>query len=73
MVDKAGSKPGKPMFKPITIKTGIADGTFTELLDGLNEGDEAVTGITDPNAIAAAPTTQQTGRSPFGGGGFRGR
>ena len=72
VVDKAESKPGKPMFKPITIKTGIADSTFTEVLDGLNEGDEVVTGIIDPNAVAAAPNSQQQTRSPFGGGGFGG-
>ena len=74
VVDKAESKPGKPMFKPISIKTGIADNTYTEVLDGLNEGDEIVTGVLNPNAIAATPAGgQQQQRSPFsGGGGFGG-
>jgi hypothetical protein len=59
------------MLKRISIKTGIADTSYTEVLDGLTEGDEIVTGIINPNLVATAPTTQP-GRSPFGGGGFGG-
>jgi multidrug efflux pump subunit AcrA (membrane-fusion protein) len=69
--DKTSSKPGKPMVKPVTIKTGIADGSFTEVLDGLNEGDEIATGVLNPALAASTPAPQQ-GRSPFGGGGFGG-
>jgi HlyD family secretion protein len=74
LVDKQASQPGKPMVKPVTIKAGIADGSFTEVLDGLSEGDEIATGINNP-ALAAAPAAAgQQQRSPFsGGGGFRGR
>jgi hypothetical protein len=74
VIDKAESKPGKPMFKTISIKTGIADSTHTEILDGLNEGDEIVTGVLNPNTLAAAPGAgSQQQRSPFsGGGGFGG-
>jgi multidrug efflux pump subunit AcrA (membrane-fusion protein) len=71
MVDKAASKPDKLMLKPVTIKTGIADTSHTEVLDGLNDGDEVVTSIMNPNTATAAPATQP-GRSPFGGGGFGG-
>src|SRR5688572_19195478 len=35
IVDKTASKPDKPMLKPVTIKTGIADTSHTEVLDGL--------------------------------------
>jgi HlyD family secretion protein len=73
VVDKEASKPGKQIVKPVTVKTGIADGNFTEVLEGLNEGDEIVTGINNPAlANTPAPSGQQQ-RSPFGGGGFGGR
>jgi HlyD family secretion protein len=64
---------GKPVLKPVTIKTGIADNSFTEVIDGLQEGDEVVTGINTPLVASAAGQAPQ-GRSPFGGGGgFGGR
>jgi hypothetical protein len=69
VVDKTLSKPGKPILKPVTIKTGIADNSFTEVIEGLNEGDEVVTGLNMP-LTATTPQAPQ-GRSPFGGGGFR--
>lgn len=71
VMDKAESKPGKPIVKPVTIKTGIADNSFTEVIEGLNEGDEIVTGTNNPNIPTASAIPQ--GRSPFGGGGFGGR
>ena len=51
-------------LKPITIKTGVTDGAFTEVLEGLKEGDVVVAGLNLP--ITATPAVQQ-GRSPFGG------
>ena len=71
VVDKEQSTPAKPIVKAVTIKTGIADGSFTEVLDGLNEGDEVVTGLINP-IITASTTAPPAGRSPFGGGGFGG-
>jgi HlyD family secretion protein len=52
---------GKP--KSVEIKTGISDGAYTEVLDGLKEGDKIIT-------VAMTPqTTAQPGASnPFGGG-----
>ena len=54
-----------PALKPIQVRTGITDGIFTEVLEGITENDKLVTGVinNDP-AAAAAPA------SPFGGGGF---
>jgi HlyD family secretion protein len=58
-------KKDKPVLKPVTVKTGISDGTNTEVLEGLNEGDVVVTGL---NLPAAATTARPpTGGSPFGG------
>jgi len=51
-------------LKPVQVKVGISDGVYTEVLDGLNEGDQVVTGINQPNdQVQTAPTS-----SPFGGG-----
>lgn len=58
------------VLKPVTVKTGISDGSFTEVLDGLKEGDLVVTGVNLPG-----PTTAMRpgGSTPFGGpfGGMR--
>lgn len=67
IVDKTRSTPAKPILKVVTIKTGIADGSFTEVLEGLDEGDEVATGAINP-VLAATPAVP-AGRSPFGGGG----
>ncbi len=54
--------------KPVQIKVGISDGMTTEVVDGLEEGTQVVTGIiTTGESMAARPT----GANPFGGGGFR--
>ena len=61
-----------PVLKAVTVRTGLADASFTEVLDGLKEGDVVVTGLN----IAAAQTgpTQQRPSTPFGSpfGGRRG-
>jgi HlyD family secretion protein len=71
VMDKAASAPGKPIVKKVTIKTGISDSTFTEVLEGLSEGDEVVTGLNNP-ILATTGSAAPQGRSPFGGGGFGG-
>lgn len=55
--------------KPVTVKLGINDGISTQVLDGLNEGDEVIISQSTPGApVVAGPT----GGNPFGGGGRRG-
>jgi HlyD family secretion protein len=51
-------------LQPVQIKTGISDGISTEVISGLDEGAQVVTGVVLTGAQAAAPA------SPFGGGGF---
>lgn len=58
----------KPVLKAVTIKTGIADTSFTEVLEGLKDGDEVITGLNSPTLASSAAGAPQ-GRSPFGGGG----
>jgi HlyD family secretion protein len=53
-----GSKPS-----PVQIKTGISDGIFTEVLDGLQEGDRVVTAMT-----GKAPPAAQQSNNPLAGG-----
>jgi HlyD family secretion protein len=58
------------VLKPVTVKTGISDGSFTEVLEGLKEGDVVVTGVNLPTPTTAL---RPGGSSPFGGpfGGMR--
>ena len=65
----AADSAAKIALKPVTVKAGISDGSFTEVLDGLKEGDVVVTGTVSLTAESAAPS------SPFGGpfGGLRRR
>ena len=73
-------------LKPVSVRLGITDGTFTELVNGeVQEGTEVVTGMTGVGATRSAATAtgnpllgqqqQQRGGGPggFGGaGGFGG-
>lgn len=54
---------GAPRLEAATVKLGISDGTSTEVLDGLKEGDQVVTSATVPGAKAGAPAS-----NPFSGG-----
>ncbi len=60
----------KVMLKPVTVKLGISDGTNTEVLDGLKEGDVVVVGTVSSAASASAAPANPFG-SPFGGPGRR--
>jgi len=62
-----------PLDKKIEVvqaKLGVSDGFYTEILDGLKDGDVLVTGVITPGA---APITQAPGSTsnPFQGGGSR--
>lgn len=48
--------------QPVKVKTGISDGAYTELIEGLNEGDEVITFIKTADKAASATS------SPLGGG-----
>jgi HlyD family secretion protein len=61
---------GEPTPKAVRVKTGISDGAYTEISDGLKEGDAVITAIKLPQSQAA---TSSAGASPFGGGGGFGR
>lgn len=50
--------------KPVQIRTGITDGIFTEIVEGLKEGDAIVSGATKNDAPTSA---SPTGNNPFGG------
>ena len=67
MIDAPGTKSKTATLKAMTLTTGITDGTRTEVLSGLEEGLEVVTGIIAKETAAPAAGSS----SPFGGGGFR--
>jgi HlyD family secretion protein len=61
---------GEPLQKPepLRVKTGISDGAYTEITDGLTEGQAVITSVKLPQSQA---TPAPAGGSPFGGGGGR--
>jgi len=66
VLTRTDSKDGaKPKLQPVPIKVGITDGISTEVLDGLEEGAQVVTGTLSGGSDAS----RQPGASnPFGGG-----
>ena len=58
---------GNPV--PVQIKAGISDGIFTEILEGLNEGDQVIIASVGGTQSTAAPASS----NPLGGGGMRPR
>lgn len=73
---KTNSPDGKPlqMGRKVTVKTGLEDATFIEVLEGLKEGDEVITGQVSTSTATTTATAPAAGfGSPFGGaGGMRG-
>lgn len=71
--NSASTKEG-PALKAVTVKSGISDSSFTEVLEGLNEGDVVITRLDIP-ATQTAAAQQQRPNSPFGSpfGGIRPR
>ena len=51
----------------MTVKVGVSDGTFTEVIEGLKEGDVIVVGTTSTSSATAAPAANPFA-GPFGGG-----
>jgi len=52
----------------VTIKTGITDGTQTEVIDGLKEDDPVVTAVTVGGAAGTGQQRPGGTSNPFGGG-----
>jgi hypothetical protein len=69
LLDKERSAPGKQVLSVVSVKTGISDGSNTEVQEGLKEGDVVITGTaTSSTTTAAAPPV-----NPFAFGGGRRR
>jgi HlyD family secretion protein len=70
-----------PVLKAVKVKTGLADAAFTEVIEGLSEGETIVSGLNVPATqnIAMSGPGGPGGRpsspfgGPFGGGGGRPR
>jgi HlyD family secretion protein len=63
----AGKDSADPVLQAVRVKTGISDGNYTEITDGLKEGDTVIIGVKLPQSSAASAAAG--GASPFGGGG----
>ncbi len=66
LLDKERSAPGRPVLAAVSVKTGISDGSNTEILEGLNEGDVIVIGTSTATTTAATTPVNPFG-GPFGG------
>ena len=66
LINTEKSQPGHVVLTAVSVKTGISDGTNTEISEGLKDGDVIVTGVA---TAATAPTAAAgpLGGSPFGG------
>ena len=54
-----------PSIEAVQVKAGITDGSTTEIISGLNEGDPVVTSIIVP---VSGGSPQRPASTPFGGG-----
>jgi HlyD family secretion protein len=61
------SDPKAMKLKPVKVRTGITDAAFTEITEGLNEGDQVVTALLATSSSGGS----QRPSNPFGGGSFR--
>jgi HlyD family secretion protein len=55
-------------IEAVSARLGISDGFFTEVIDGLADGDTLVTGVTMPGATAPVLQGPGSGTNPFQGG-----
>ncbi len=53
-------------LKRVPVKLGLTDGNYTEILSGLTEGQQVVTGTATTNKAAPAPTQQGPGTRRLG-------
>jgi HlyD family secretion protein len=60
---------GKP--KAVTVKLGITDGIYTEVIEGLKADDQIITGTVQPVAEATPASSSSSSSNPFSGGGRR--
>ncbi|HSI07463.1 MAG: efflux RND transporter periplasmic adaptor subunit [Rariglobus sp.] len=61
-VYKLGGTPDDPKVLPVTVKLGITDGSATEVIEGLAEGDAVIT-----SAFQASAPASSAASNPFGG------
>jgi HlyD family secretion protein len=64
----AGKDSGAPVPQAVRVRTGISDGTSTEITDGLKDGDTVIIGVKLPQGSVNS-SAPGGGASPFGGGG----
>ena len=64
VLDTSDSK-GPAVLKPVTVRTGVSDSSWTEVLEGLNPGDRVVTGQSQQSPMIASASG---GSNPFSGG-----
>ncbi|HTL18021.1 MAG TPA: efflux RND transporter periplasmic adaptor subunit [Patescibacteria group bacterium] len=64
VLESSGNQKQAPKLKPVQVKLGITDGASTEVLDGLEEGMQVVTGMIS----GVTETSTRATSNPFSGG-----
>ncbi|KXU35465.1 hypothetical protein AXK11_06400 [Cephaloticoccus primus] len=64
-VYKLGGTPQRPEVIPVTIKTGITDGIQTEVIEGLEEGDNLITSALITSGKSAKSSSASASGNPF--------
>jgi HlyD family secretion protein len=60
-------------IEPVSVRLGVSDGFYTEVLDGLSDGDTVVTSVIMPGAAPVmAAQSSSSMQNPFQGGSSRG-
>ena len=69
LIEKTTSPTGATVsaLKPVSVRLGISDGTNTEVLEGLKEGDVVASGTVSQGPTTAATPTASPFGGPFGG------
>jgi HlyD family secretion protein len=70
-VYKLAGDASKPKAEAVTVKLGITDGTATEVIEGLKEGDVLITSFIIPGAALGSSQPARNPFSPSGPGGGR--
>jgi HlyD family secretion protein len=61
----AGGGDPMPVPEAVRVRLGVTDSSYTEVLEGLKEGDPVITAVKQPSTQASTPAP--SGTSPFGG------
>lgn len=66
---RLGGTETSPVIEAVSVRLGITDGSVTEVISGLEEGDRLITAVVGPEEASAGPMNLPFGGPTSGGGG----